>query len=648
MNKPKMETKDIVSENIENIAKLFPNVMTERKGKDGKITTGIDFEKLRKELTKDIVDDNDESYEFTWVGKTQAIIDANEPIRKTLRPCIEESKNFDTTENLYIEGDNLEVLKLLQESYLNQVKMIYIDPPYNTGKDSFVYPDRYTMDNEDYEKEIEYRNEEEEILFKQNNDTNPRYHSDWCSMIYTRLKLAKNLLADDGVIFISIDDNEVCNLKKIGSEIFGEGNFVGQWNWYKSATPPNLSHKIKKNIEYILCYEKNKNNTKYSGLKKESPSNDPFTKPQNTIKELNFKIGCIKTTLKDGKYEKGVYGTEKYPNELLSDLIIENGVNKNEVIFKNKFIWVQEKLDTEIENGTNIYLSDSLVLSYKKSNYKNEAPPNLIDNNVNVQTTENAGKDLELLIGTKVFDFPKPISLIKYLSNFLCTSNDIILDFFSGSSTTAHAVMQLNAEDNGNRKFIMVQIPEETDEKSIAFKEGYSNICEIGKERIRRAGQQIIDEINSQNAQITLGEEPKQLPDTGFRVLKVDSSNMKDIYYGAGEISQSMLLDTVSNVKDDRNGLDLLFSILIDWGLELSYKFETITIDDISIYNYDNGSLVACLDDKKVTEKVIKEIAKLKPMRVVFRDSCFENSASKINLEEIFKTISPDSEIKVI
>ena len=377
---------------------------------------------------------------------------------KTLKFVEKDSKNADTTENIYIEGDNLEVLKLLRQNYYNSIKMIYIDPPYNTGND-FVYNDTFKMDKEESDKAEGIISENNEKLQKNQKSTN-RYHANWLNMMYPRLKLARDLLTDDGVIFISIDDNEQANLKRLCDEIFGEENFVGQWNWFKSATPPNLSKKIKKNIEYILCYEKGKNNNFFRGIKKNSKSNDPFTKPQNTIKELYFPPKTIKIKSDKKIFFKGIYGTEKYPNELLNDIEIENSTNKNAVKFKNRFIWIQKKLEEEINNGTTIELSSNGVLSYKKVEYSAEIPPNFIDKNVGVDTTENAGKNLiKLFEGKEVFDYPKSISLICYLINMLCSQKDIILDFFSGSATTAHAVMQLNSEDNGNRKYIMVQLP---------------------------------------------------------------------------------------------------------------------------------------------------------------------------------------------
>ena len=450
------ESKDIVSENISKLREIFPSIFIEDK---------VDFEMLKSILGEDI-DDSNEKYNFTWPGKTQAIKESQKQSTGTLRPCKEESKNWDKTQNIYIEGDNLEVLKLLQKAYYNKIKAIYIDPPYNTGKD-FIYTDNYHDNLENYLKMSGQLvdSEDDEIVSRgiklsNNPETAGRYHTNWLNMIYPRLKLARNLLKEDGVIFISIDDKELENLKKICNEVFGEENFVGQWNWFKSQTPPNLSFKIKKNIEYILCYEKKRNNNKFKGLKKTSKSDDPLTKPQNTIKKLTFEPGTLNINIPDKTIKKGVYGTEKYPNKLLNDLIVENNTNKNTVEFENRFIWVQDKLIEELDKGTKVNLSKNLVLSYKKSSYENEVPTNFIDAKTG-NTTENAGKELIKLFDFKVFDYPKPPELISYLFSFLGeNNNEIFLDFFSGTATTAISVLNNNVKYNQNNNFILVQIPE--------------------------------------------------------------------------------------------------------------------------------------------------------------------------------------------
>ena len=638
MDKLKMMSMDRTSENIEKIRAIFPNCVTEVL-RDGKEEYAIDFDMLRQELSKDIVEGREERYQMTWPDKKKAILLANSRITKTLRPCREESVDFDNTENLYIEGDNLEVLKLLQETYLGKVKMIYIDPPYNTGNDSFVYNDIYSMDEEDFKKAGGYYDEEGNrvIDVKANSESNGRFHTDWLNMIYPRLKIARDLLSDDGVIFISIDDNEQANLKKVCDEVFGEDNFIGQWNWFKSATPPNLSYKIKKNIEYVLCYEKKRDNVKYKGLNKVSNSNDPFTKPQNSYKILTFPPHSIKTNLADGVYKQGIYGTDKFPNELINDLIVENGYNKNEVSFKNRFIWIQETLNQNIKENLDIFLSKALVLSYKKKNYLPECPPNFIDKSVGVDTTEQAGKDLENLFNIDVFDYPKAVSLLTYLLEFKGNKEDIVLDFFSGSATTAHAVMQLNAEDGGNRKFIMVQLPEACDEKSEAYKAGYKNICEIGKERIRRAGKKIKEESPLTTANL----------DTGFRVLKLDSSNMRDVFYKPEELTQMSMLDTQDNIKPDRSAEDLLFQVMLDMGAPLSAKIEQNTVCGKQVFTVADNYLMACFEDN-LAEDVITAIAKQQPLYAVFRDSSFATDSVAKNVEQIFATYSPDTKLSIL
>lgn len=639
MDKLKMHSLDVIGSNIEKIQQLFPNCVTERLGKDGKPELAIDFEKLQAELSNEIIGEGEERYQFTWPDKRAANRLANTPTTMTLRPCREESVNFDHTQNLYIEGDNLDVLKALRETYLGKVKMIYIDPPYNTGND-FVYNDDFAQSRDEFEETSGLFDEEGNQTIdpmQRNTESNGRFHTDWLNMIYPRLKVARDLLSDDGVIFISIDDNEVENLKKIGNEIFGESNFVGQWNWFKSATPPNLSYKIKKNIEYIIAYEKHKDNIRYSGLQKVSSSSDPFTKPQNSLKVLTFPAGTIQTNLKDGVYSKGIYGTDKFPNELLNDLIVENGTNSNAVSFRNKFIWVQSTLDENLKQKLKVYLSKSLVLSYKRAEYNPECPPNLIDQNVQVSTTEQAGYDLDSLFDKiSVFDYPKPVSLLTYLLRFKNDPSSIVLDFFSGSATTAHAVMQLNAEDGGNRKFIMVQLPEKTDEKSEAYKAGYPNICEIGKERIRRAGQKIKEENKDKGIEKL---------DTGFRVLKLDSSNMEEVYYTPQEFTQQSLFS--ENVKADRTGEDLLFQVMLDLGIELSAKIETRQIAGKTVHLVDDNYLVACFD-RDVTEAAIKEIAETAPVYFVMRDASAANDNVIDNFEQIFKVYSEDTVRKIL
>jgi adenine-specific DNA-methyltransferase len=646
MERLKMESFDVVGNHVSQIAALFPNCVTERLDKDGKPVRAVDFEKLREELTGEIIEEGAERYQFTWPDTRKANQLANTPTKMTLRPCREESVDFDHTENLYIEGDNLDVLKVIREAYLGKVKMIYIDPPYNTGND-FVYNDDFASSYEEFAESCKVYDEEGNLTFdpKANGESNGRFHTDWLNMIYPRLKVARDLLADDGVIFISIDDNEVENLKKICNDVFGEQNFVGQWNWFKSATPPNLSKKIKKNIEYILAYQKGGNTDVFTGVKKTSSSDDPITKPQNSVKILKFPIGSINAKFPDGVVQPGIYGTDKFPNELLDELIIKNGVNINEVRFANKFIWVQDTLDKQIKEGTRINLSKALVISYKKAEYNAEVPPNFIDDKVGVETTEKAGKYLDSMIGEKIFDYPKPVSLMCYLINFLIHTDEsaIILDFFSGSATTAHAVMKLNAEDGGNRKFIMVQLPEVTDEKSEARKAGYHTICEIGKERIRRAGKQILDSMQS-SAGGDLFSQTEKAPklDIGFRVLKLAESNMEDVYYTPDQFEMKDLFRQADNVKPDRTGMDLLFQVMLQCGCLLSEKITVSRIGGKEVFNVADGYLIACFD-KDVSEDIIAEIAKQQPVYFVMRDASAASDNVMDNFDQLFRHYSPDT-----
>lgn len=643
MEKLRMQSTDTVDENIQRIGELFPDCLTETKDDNGRTVRAINFDQLRQDLSKDIVEGPEERYLFTWPDKHNAIRIASTPTTDTLRPCREESVDFDNTHNLYIEGDNLEVLKLLREDYLDKVKMIYIDPPYNTGND-FVYHDNFFQNATEYKANSGQEDEEGNHLVS-NPESNGRFHTDWLNMIYPRLKVAKDLLTEDGVIFISIDDHEQKNLKNVCDEVFGEKNFIGQWNWFKSATPPNLSKKIKKNIEYILAYQKGNNSNTFTGTMKTSSSDDPITKPQNTIKDLTFEPGWIHAKFDDGVVKAGVYGTAKFPNILLNDLIIENGVNKNEVTFRNKFIWIQDTLKTQIEKGTRINLSKALVISYKKAEYSAEVPPNLIDDSVGVGTTEAAGTALDELFNNQtIFDYPKPVALMRYLIGFDTPKKDaIVLDFFSGSATTAHAVMQQNAEDGGHRKFIMVQLPEPTDVKSEAYKAGYKNICEIGKERIRRAGKKIVEE--QKQKQLDLFEDKKDSLDIGFRVLKLDSSNMQPVYYTPAETSTDTLFD--DNIKNDRTDEDLLFQVMIELGIELSAKIEKNEIAGKSVWNVEDGYLLACFDEN-VDEKTIKEIAKIHPYYFIMRDHSLATDNVADNFEQIFEEYSKDTIRKIL
>ena len=638
MDKLKMQTANKADENFKKLAAMFPNAVTETVDENGEVVRAIDKDVLMQEISCKVVDGNEERYQFTWPDKKKSVLLANAPINKTLRPCREESVDFDNTENLYIEGDNLEVLKLLQETYLGKIKMIYIDPPYNTGND-FVYNDDFSMSAEDFmEANNTYDNEGNRLV--QNTESNGRFHTDWLNMIYPRLKTAKNLLADDGVIFISIDDNELENLKKVCDEVFGEQNFSTQFIWTKTSTPPSLSHKCRKTVEYVLCYEKNLDNTRYFGSLL-SGGDVPLLNSGNPIKELIFPVGSVRFNfVKNGKVDCGVY--EKV--ELLDDIIVADGVNQNQFRMKAEFKWGQPMLNEEVANGTYFViktekLSIRFQRPYDENNFK--TPNNFLNLELNkeigIGTNESAVKELENLSLSKFFDFPKPVSLIKYLINMICKFDKeaIILDFFSGSATTAHSIMQLNAEDGGQRKFIMVQLPEETEEKSEAYKAGYKNICEIGKERIRRAAKKIAE------------ENPQAQFDGGFRVLKCDTSNMKEVYYNPAEYEPSLFSRLEDNIKEDRTPEDLLFQVMLDLGVLLSSKIEETTIAGKKVFNVEDNYLIACFDDN-VTEEVITEIAKQKPYYFVMRDSSMANDSVATNFEQIFAAYSPDTVRKVL
>lgn len=637
-----MESVDMTAQNIEKIGALFPNCITETVDENGTPKKAINFELLKQMLSGDVIE-GDEAYEFTWVGKKAAIVEANKPIRKTLRPCKEESVNWDTTENLYIEGDNLEVLKLLQESYLGKVKMIYIDPPYNTGHD-FVYPDSFIMDNDDYNEGTGYFDEDGNVNYKRENSTTAgKYHSDWCSMMYSRLMLARNLLSDDGVIFISIDDNELGNLMKMTNEVFGEANFACNLVWQKK-TGASDAKGIATITENILVYAKDKNfyaqtftkNTESYDLKRYRYS-DEFVEDRGPYYIDNLDRGGLSYSDSLNYGIECPDGTITFPNgrtEYVNDgWIWKWSKQKIEWARKNKFIEFR-KTDKKA-SGWAVCYKNYLKVDNENNPIERAAPhKNLISDVLNA----NAAATMKDLFGTNnYFSYSKPVELIKRFISFVKNEESIVMDFFSGSATTAQAVMELNAEDRGNRKFIMVQLPEDIDSKSEAYKVGYENICDIGKERIRRAGKKIKEENPITTVSL----------DTGFRALKIDDSNMNDVYYSPAEYSQDLLSMLESNVKSDRNDLDLLFGCLLEWGLPLSLPYSSETIDGCTVHNYNDGDLIACFD-KNVPDSVIKEIAKRQPLRAVFRDSSFANSPSKINVGEIFKLMAPDTRVKVI
>lgn len=628
MNKPKFESPDLTAQNIDRVAALFPNCVTEmldeeRSTKEKKVyKRAINFELLKQMLSPDVVD-GDEAYEFTWVGKKAAIVEANKPIRKTLRPCIEESKNWDSTENLYIEGDNLEVLKLLQESYLGKVKMIYIDPPYNTGND-FIYADDFMRSQEEENEQMGMFDEDENRLFK-NTDTNGRFHSDWCSMIYSRLMLARNLLTDMGLIFVSIDDCELTNMRRICDEVFGESNFVDTIIWKKRYGGGAKEKWLVSLQEYVLVYCKNAAllGELYVPLTKDSIERYYQKKDENYATRGGYRTHPLEATKSMDARANLVYpipapdGSEIWP--------------------KRQWLWSKDRTYEALSKGElEIYQGNDGSWQVATKQYLRDADGterlgkmfSIIEN---IYTQHGTNEMISLMGNAKIFPFPKPSSFVKQLLPLAADKDSIVLDFFSGSATTAHAVMQLNAEDGGHRKFIMVQLPEPCDETSEAYKAGYKNICEIGKERIRRAG----EKIKAESPMTT------QDLDIGFRVLKLDDTNMKDVYYAADDYSQDMIAGLESNIKDDRTDLDLLFGCLIDWGLPLSLPYRSEQMDGCTVHTYNGGDLIACFD-ANIPESVVKTIAKRKPLRAVFRDSGFASSPEKINVFEIFKLYMPE------
>jgi adenine-specific DNA-methyltransferase len=624
MEKLKMHSPNFADENIKKLAALFPGCVTELTDADGNLQKSIDFDQLRQELSTEIVEGPQERYHLNWPGKREALLTANAPIAKTLRPCREESMNFDTTENLFIEGDNLDALKLLQETYLGKVKMIYIDPPYNTGND-LIYNDEFAESTEEYLLDSGQKDKEGNRLVS-NTDSNGRFHSDWLSMMYPRLKLARNLLKDDGVIFISIDDNEVYNLRKLCAEIFGEDNIIGCIVSKRRGVPDNRNiNRISTDHEYVLVCGKSEvrlNGTPKDLNKYRNPDNDargPWMSDNMT----------------------GLASADQRPNLHYTIVNPENG-NTYPPHPGRGWAYESKRMDQLISEGRIIWPS-KIDGRPRIKRYLNE----LNDTTTGFSTWQRLGyttegtRELTSLMGIKIFDFPKPVSLGVTLCRQSTdnSSSDIVLDFFAGSSATAHAVMQLNAEDGGKRKFIMVQLPEECDENSEAHKAGYKTIAEISKERIRRSGKKIKEE-NATNV--------KDL-DIGFRVLKVDTSNMEDVYYTPDAVEQDQLKLLTNNIKDDRSSEDLLFQVLLDWGVDLALPITKETIEDREVFIVDGNALAACFTKNgQITEDFCKELAKRQPLRVVFRDSGFKDDSVKINVEQIFKLMSPHTEVKTI
>ena len=616
MEKMKFETISGVKKNIELIAEVFPNCVTEGEDTNGNFVRKVNFELLKQMLSAEI-DDVAENYEFTWPGKRKAIVEANKSVRMTLRPCVKKSRKWNETENLYIEGDNLSVLKLLQESYLGKIKMIYIDPPYNTGSD-LIYMDDFAVDSDEYDEAIGLRDDDGLKLYK-NTESNGRFHSDWCSMIYSRLMLARNLLAADGAIFISIDDNEQANLQKICDEVFGESNCVGEIiRKTKSMTADNgsgfnLQHEI------LLIYAKNKNQLVLQGEPKaydnySNPDNDPNgdwcagdPSAKSGGPSTHFEIENPYTHKKDlppmGRYWA------------FSKDTLQRYISEGKIKFKQNY--------REGERGF-------IFKRYKKDATSLYEPVHSLFGIENEYMNQAATVEVKKLFGNDVFSYPKPVAFIQKLVKYATDKESIVLDFFSGSATTAQAVMEQNAADGGHRKFIMVQLQESVDETKGAHKAGYETLCDVGRDRIRLVAEAINQDI-----------------DDGYRTLILDDTNMNEVYYSPADYSQNLLAMLESNVKSDRNDLDLLFGCLLEWGLPLSLPYSSEQIDGCAVHNYNDGDLIACFDEN-IPDSVVKAIAKMQPLRAVFRDSSFANSPSKINVGEIFKLMAPDTTVKVI
>lgn len=626
MNKLKMHSLDLTQANIDKLAELFPNCLVESRDTKGMVTRRIDFDQLRQELTGSIVEGPQERYQLNWPGKREALLTANAPIAKTLRPCREESVDFDTTQNLFIEGDNLDALKLLQETYLNKVKVIYIDPPYNTGKD-FVYDDDFAQDTESY---LARTNQKDQVgnRLVANSESNGRFHSDWLTMMYSRLRLARSLLSAEGVIFVSIDDCEIGNLRKLCDEVFGEEMFAAQIIWKKRSTPPN-DRVIGAQHDYILVYVKESLGA--FNLRKRSDDQVARYKNPDNHPKGPWAAGDLMGNVKGGRYVASLHypitnprtGKQHYPssngNWRFNETRIKELIDNDEIYFGD---------DDEGRPKLKRFLSQ-VKDGVTWTTLWDFAPLN----------TEASSEMTEIFGNLATFENPKPIDLIRLVLEAGSSRDGIVLDFFSGSATTAHAAMKLNAEDGGSRRFILVQLPEVCGEDSEPGRAGFKTIAEIGKERIRRAGKK----IKQDNA----GKPGIERVDVGFRVLKIDSSNMKEVFYTPDAVSQDLLSDQVNNIREDRTPEDLLFQVLLDWGVDLALPIAKETVEGKSVYFVDGNALAACFDEG-VSEEFVKLLAKREPLRVVFRDAGFATDSVKINVEQIFKLMSPSTEVKTI
>ncbi len=655
MDRLKMQTANKADENFKKLAELFPNAVTETIDENGEVVRAIDKDVLMQEISVKVVDGKEERYQFTWPDKKKSVLLANAPISKTLRPCREESVDFDTTENLYIEGDNLEVLKLLQETYLGKIKMIYIDPPYNTGND-FVYEDDFAQSADEYLANSGQFDDEGNRLVT-NTESKGRFHTNWLNMIYPRLKLAKDLLSDDGVLLISIDDNEIDNLTRCCSEIFGSTNIIATFV-VASNSAKNNSKFVSITHEYLLCVAKNKEELPagWAVAKTNSESfiriSQQLLKSGKTTNEIHSELLALVKYPKYYEFDHYTYVDSRGPFRA-SDLTAPGSKARYDVIHPvthkpcktgtRGWAYSESEMAKLISNDYILFGEDETVMPQLKNYlFENEKslPKSVLffDSQSSTKWMKSQGFG---------FDFPKAIDYIKYIISMYPHKNFKILDFFSGSATTAHAVMQLNAEDGGHRKFIMVQLPEETDEKSEAYKAGYKNICEIGKERIRRAGSQIVSAGGGHLSALDGHAEPSAPIDIGFRVLKCDTSNMKDVYYRPDEVAQNMFDDYASNIKEDRTAEDLLFQVMLDLGILLSSKIEETTIAGCKVFNVAEGFLYACFDSN-VSDEVVTAIAKEQPYYAVFRDSGMASDAVLTNFDQVFAAISPSTVRKVL
>lgn len=635
MDKLKMHSPNLVEQNIEKLAALFPNCVTEAKGEDGSLKKTIDFDLLKQELSRHIVDGPQERYHLNWPGKREALLTANAPIAKTLRPCREESVNFDTTQNLFIEGDNLDALKLLQETYLGKVKLIYIDPPYNTGND-FIYRDNFSQDTDGFLVDSNQKDLEGNRLVA-NTESNGRFHSEWLSMMYSRMKLARNLLREDGVIFISIDNNEQSNLRKLFDDVFGESNFIDTIIWEKRYSPQNAVKWFSESHDFILVYAKNKLNWYPNLLERSDEMNARY---KNLDNDPRGPWKSVDSTAQGGHGTKSQFYVLTAPNGkqhtlpngrcwLYTEPVFQKMVEDNRIWFgaDGNNVPAVKRFLSEVKQGS----ACQTIWKYNEVGHNQEAKKE-----VN-----------QLFPEASVFDTPKPTRLIKRILKLATDNDDVVLDFFSGSATTAHAVMQANMENNTRLHFIMVQLGESCNEQSDAYNAGFKNLAEISKERIRRAGEKIKEQVNTSSCNTCL--------DIGFRVLKIDSSNMSDVYYNPDSVMQSDLFAHVENVKEDRTEEDLLFQIMLDWGVDLTLPIHRETIANKTVFfvaaqpDNTHGALVACFDkDGGIDEAFIKQLAAYNPLRLVFRDAGFASDAAKINVEQLLKQLSPTTDVKTI